>query len=375
MKQLAILLMLGLFVVGIANATIIYDFTFDSNSTSQPNNAPFGDGGIITGSAEWIDTGYVGGGLHSFGNSTANPSSEGLRIVSGSSNLSNTSFSVELWFNESGASGSTGLFGIVDGGSCETDILSNQGGSKFRFLAFNPTNGSVYDETPTQTYTPNQWNYLALTYNGVVARAWLNGVNFWNLTASGNHLCFDPPTDIIFGSGGSGGISSFNGTVDNLKIRNDIQTDLYYQNLGITPPTTPVPTIILPANTTYTTANRSLQVTANESVSSWWYILNGGSNTSFTPNTTILATNGTNTLTVYVNGTSGSVQFDSVTFTVTIPITGTLPTIVALIPILLMLGLLYIQVRDLENLTSKELVKIFITVLIGIVFAGILVSL
>jgi len=75
-------------------------------------------------------------------------------------------------------------------------------------------------------------------------------------------------------------------------------------------------TIHNPKNTTYTATSRPLQVSANATVSKWWYKLNAGSNTTFTPNTTITAAYGSNLLIVYANNSAGVVYSRRVRFTV-----------------------------------------------------------
>ena len=80
--------------------------------------------------------------------------------------------------------------------------------------------------------------------------------------------------------------------------------------------TNPAITIASPANTTYENINVALNVAANETISTWWYSLNGSSNVTFTPNTTLsnLAYQQHN-VTVYANDTSGHVGSTTVWFT------------------------------------------------------------
>ncbi|WP_456475477.1 NosD domain-containing protein [Candidatus Pyrohabitans sp.] len=80
--------------------------------------------------------------------------------------------------------------------------------------------------------------------------------------------------------------------------------------------TPPSITIVSPSNTTYSSTSIALNVSADEVISAWLYSLNGGSNTSFTPNTTITAAEGANTLVVYANDTIGNWNSTTVYFTV-----------------------------------------------------------
>ena len=70
---------------------------------------------------------------------------------------------------------------------------------------------------------------------------------------------------------------------------------------------------------TYETEEISLNVTTNREVDNWKYVLNDGEDTPFTPNTTITAAEGSNTLIVYANDTEGNVSSESVSFSVLIP--------------------------------------------------------
>jgi hypothetical protein len=78
-----------------------------------------------------------------------------------------------------------------------------------------------------------------------------------------------------------------------------------------TPPTI---TITSPTNVNYTTTTIALDVSADEPTDAWWYSLNGGANTTFTPNTTIAAAQGANDLFVYANDTTGNIGEAGVSF-------------------------------------------------------------
>ena len=67
-------------------------------------------------------------------------------------------------------------------------------------------------------------------------------------------------------------------------------------------------TLHLPANTTYNSTSRTLNVSATETIDTWQYSLNGAANVTFTPNTTLTAAEGFNNLTVYANDTAGNLN-------------------------------------------------------------------
>jgi len=76
-------------------------------------------------------------------------------------------------------------------------------------------------------------------------------------------------------------------------------------------------TMTTPQNTSYNNSTISLNVSANETIDTWWYSLDGGaSNNTFTPNTTITASEGANSLIVYANDTIGNENSSTIAFTV-----------------------------------------------------------
>ncbi len=84
--------------------------------------------------------------------------------------------------------------------------------------------------------------------------------------------------------------------------------------------TPPALSIYSPQNATYTVNTLPLNVSSNEPIDIWWYSLNGGGNTTFTPNTTVVSSEGVNHLVVYANDSAGNIGKAEVYFTVdTIP--------------------------------------------------------
>ncbi len=84
--------------------------------------------------------------------------------------------------------------------------------------------------------------------------------------------------------------------------------------------------IVNPKNITYNlltdtdTLNLDISLNANVNpIDKWWYNLNGGSDVFFIPNTTITPLEGSNSLFVYVNDTSGLSLEKNVFFTVILP--------------------------------------------------------
>lgn len=79
---------------------------------------------------------------------------------------------------------------------------------------------------------------------------------------------------------------------------------------------TPNITIFSPENTSYLTTSIPLTVSSNKTMSHWWYSLNGGVDTYFSPNSTITAIEGSNHIIVYANDTFGNLDYKEKYFNV-----------------------------------------------------------
>jgi outer membrane protein assembly factor BamB len=79
----------------------------------------------------------------------------------------------------------------------------------------------------------------------------------------------------------------------------------------------PTITIYSPQNITYNSITINLETSADETIDTWWYSLNGETNTTFTPNSTIAAAEGSNKIIVYANDTLGNLNSTSISFTFT----------------------------------------------------------
>src|SRR3990167_9654336 len=96
-----------------------------------------------------------------------------------------------------------------------------------------------------------------------------------------------------------------------------------FNALEVNAPAGPTISIDLPTNSTYFTANQSLNVSVSAgggTEDKRWYKLNSASNVSFTSNTTFIAQSGTNTLIACVNNSAGNVSCSSVNFTADLPL-------------------------------------------------------
>ena len=90
-----------------------------------------------------------------------------------------------------------------------------------------------------------------------------------------------------------------------------------YENISWTDTTPPIITIQSPENITYNYQDIEINVSADETISTW--ILNwNGTNETFTPNTTKTFTEGQHTLIIYADDTAGNWNNSNVTFNVSI---------------------------------------------------------
>jgi len=92
--------------------------------------------------------------------------------------------------------------------------------------------------------------------------------------------------------------------------------------------TDPTITLDAPVNQQYATTTIDLKVSSNEDIHTWWYSLNNASNQTFTPNTTVSAAGGANTILVYANDSAGNLNSSQVNFTVDSDAPGSLTYVV-----------------------------------------------
>ncbi|MFP3946227.1 MAG: NosD domain-containing protein [Archaeoglobaceae archaeon] len=188
----------------------------------------------------------------------------------------------------------------------------------YMFGAFS-NNNTIYN---------NYFNSSGNAYDRRHDSAQDGGHNFWNITKT-------PGTNIIGGSYLGGNYWSDYAGADTTGEDGLGDTQVPYNSSGniinggdyhpltvpgndTTPPelsiTSPVEGKNYGANYVY------LKVYSPDSdVHSWWYSINNRSNVSFTPNTTITGlSNGQHSLVVYVNDTSGNVNYSIVNFTISV---------------------------------------------------------
>lgn len=142
-------------------------------------------------------------------------------IIPSNSTLEVSQYTVETWFNWSGA-GSSIEFIFSRGNSIElhTGPLNNS----LRFIAAN----NVYLDTEADVFVSNTWNHLAVVYNPAesYANIYINGseVSFVNngansITTPVSAITFDYTTDFLIGQR-VGGNFPFNGLLDEFRFWN-----------------------------------------------------------------------------------------------------------------------------------------------------------
>lgn len=193
-------------------------------------------------------------------------------------------------------------------------------------------------------------------------------IALWAYSLNGSNVSFTPNTTIT----GVQGLNSL--TI----YARDSAGNIGIASTSFTIGVAPNVTIISPTATNYSTLNISLAVTADKPVSAWWFVLNGGNVTIFTPNITITGIEGLNSLTIYANDTFANQVSKSVNFTINLtpptprPIDnlGAFGNVAGIVIgaglLLFILGMLFENPKALLQ-DPKKLMMIFIAAIIGVV--------
>jgi trimeric autotransporter adhesin len=256
-----------------------------------------------------------GNGLSGIGISNANGSGTIVENTHSYSNGENGfvlyNFQEALFRNIT--SDGNGMYGVYfEGGSSnntlEHSIVMNNGlyGLVFGISGGNSENNLIYDNILNNLQNtffaddavPQIWNIVEVSGANIVGGNQIGG-NFW---AFPNGTGFSETCADI----------NFNGICDSPYVMSANNTD--FLPLTFPPPLGII--IYSPQNITYTTTNIPLQVSSNGIITAWWYSLNGGSNTPFLPNITIIGIQGDNSIFVYATNSSGYIAFANTSFTV-----------------------------------------------------------
>ena len=245
---------------------------------------------------------------------------------------------INFWLNVTGDVGIDN-YHIID---LMDPSINNNG--EFRTQTYNDTDiqFEVVDNVGVKDLRANAYNFgvnqsqmITLYMNSTLAELFINGTSKKSLAMtdfsfnSGYNITFFGRTE-----GTSEGLR--NATIDEVgiwrrRLTASELTNLYNLGLGITPPST-TPTIEInityPYPTTYSTITHDLNytysITGGGTADSCWYSLNKGNTNSTRQNcgtnwTSLTASEGANTWTVYGNATTGEMGNTTRDFTVTYP--------------------------------------------------------
>lgn len=253
---------------------------------------------------------------------------------------SNTTFTPNITINGSEGSNTVTVWA--------NDTAGNEGQSSVSF--------TIDTTSPTITIVlPANTTYASTTVSLNVS-ANENIDTWWYSLNGGSNTTFSSNTSITATEGANNIIVWGNDTVGNEG------SSIAYFSVDTTAPNI---TVYSPLATTYSTSSIPLEVSANEIIDTWWYLLNNGTNTTFTPNTTITATEGSNTITIWVNDSLGNIGSSMVTFTYEVP--PVLPVFAtAIVGIILAFGWIVVLLRGLLEAVDM---KVIIMAMIATLFA------
>jgi hypothetical protein len=331
------------------NSSVAGWWRLETNGTSFADDSGNNNNGTCSGS---ICPNYTLSGV--FGGAYTFDGVDDRIILTDSTTLKPSNFTISGWFKTSYGSGNQMLFlsGAYTGNAAGFSIHINPSFSnKLRFIIGNSSSTYLAINSLNSVNNGN-WHFFAATYNSTHASLYIDGVKE-NTTAWAYPPIYPSPNYVRMGD--QYGSTFFNGSMDevmmfkralssseisslynatanqyynnftNLSVGNyafkayavdtagnknntEIRTITY--NSDSTPPTV---TIIRPENTTYNTqSNIPLNYTAtdNVAISACWYAMNGGTNTSLPScsNATFsTGIDGSYPITVYANDTNGNV--------------------------------------------------------------------
>ena len=190
----------------------------------------------------------------------------------------------------------------------------------------NATSGSYTSQVIDSNDSNTTWNNL--TWTGTVPG---NATLTFQVTSCSDSSCSDASFEGVASNNNTLDLSGFTGqylqymvlfSIPNLNTSSPSLTGVSYAYT--TQPAAPEEfsiTVESPSDgETYNSGHVDLNVSANGDVATWWYSLNDGDNTTFTPNTSLDVVDGSNTLEIYANSTEGNLSSQSMAFTANIPV-------------------------------------------------------
>jgi hypothetical protein len=207
----------------------------------------------------------------------------------------------------------------------------------------------------------NTWNHVAATYDGETVNIYVNGTLVTTDSSMSGAIDVCSGVNLLVGGGPDtpGGLTGFlddvrvyNRTLNETEISDIYNSTIPLQAPPFIPPDTTPPDmeVVSPSSGIYNTHSIPLDVSSSAAdVDKWFYSLNGGDNTTFTPNITITAVEGYNAIYIYVNDTSGNLNWFIVNFMT--------DTIAPIITITSPLNITYNTVNIVFGVTASEAVS------------------
>lgn len=257
-------------------------------------------------------------------------------------NVWDDNWTYEFWFNQT--AGDIGFSPDKEGGGnyVMRTVLDDDGTNDYHVTVYTACNGGAGEDITFPNGEAGQWQGWTLIYDDTNSNrtVMVNGT-FISSGSSPGTPCGDD-TNFTLGVSiqyaGTGALH-YTGSHDEIRLWDDAKSQIFVEEEWSDPTlawgaeetaeggapadtTLPLVTIELPANATYTATNTSLDYTPYDetALDSCWYSLdNGDTNVTIEGclNTTFIATEGSNTLNIYVNDSSGNLNAtESVSFTI-----------------------------------------------------------
>jgi uncharacterized protein YjdB len=267
----------------------------EGSGTTVSDLSGFGNNGTISG-ATWNATGKFGKALSFNGTNS-------IVTINDSASLDLTNgMTLEAWVNPTTVSGWRNVMlkeqsgGLIYGMYANTDTNQPSG---HIFLA------SELNVRGTSTLPANTWSHLALTYNGVIMRLYVNGVEVANKSATGNIAVSN---GVLHIGGNSIWGEYFAGSIDEIRIFNQPSTATQIQS-DMNTAILPVPQnglTVAPSSFSLTAfgATQALTVTATFADGSTQNVTSNASTTYTSDNTAVATVSTVGLVKAFSNGTA-----------------------------------------------------------------------
>jgi hypothetical protein len=344
LKKITFVLALVLLFVGSvasidpASESNLY-YSFDSDNVTGTS-----DGDTIYDVSPNSNFSTINGGASSVSGALSSPSSsEAFKFASSEYAVINSSFnsfnarkindfSISFWIKTTEGS-DVGIMGTRSGGPSEglrifSGVRGSNGGVELGIIDSNSNEQSI-ETSNGNLIDDGNWHHVVFVKdsNTDIGNIYIDGSTVSTSNSANDDISsVDSEFFYDFYIGAINSAASvdrdLDGSLDEFavftKALSSSEVDSLYQGDYLSSDSTvPTVTIDSPQNQTYSTDTVDLNVSASESISTWEYSLDGGSNTSFTPNTTISGlSDGSYSLDVYATDSDGNTGSNSVSFTV-----------------------------------------------------------